>query len=983
MNNQVSTKEFLVLLFGKCTDGCITITTLPDARTEHIPVQQLDKAAEHIAVHGRTSNTYYGTALRCEGLSANVRGSAGQVHTVVCMYADIDIVGPAHKETHLPQTTEEAITFVNTLKVKPSIIVQSGNGIHAIWLLDVPFIIHNEDEREHIRNVSAGFGIYVVEEGRKNGWKLDNVQDVARMLRTPGTLNFKSDPPKACEVLQAEDIRYPLDVFEGFKRTVEDTVFETSSDAARSILIGPAERMCGRCAFIDDCIQNAAALPEPKWHAFLSIVSITENGQEKAHEWSESYPGYSYDQTQSYCERAIQMNRPCSCRYIRDGLGFECPEQGCGVKGPIVFAYRTKEEQVEMLLSKDLTREEALDTHNILLVKYASEHLYAQYIRLKEKYSKLKISSRDLEKLMKLTAADAASKASTASQDFDKALVLDGIDTEGMILPKGWDVDMKGVRHLQVLDGIPYIKAAFSAPVFITRRLTNVDKEEIRLELAFYCDHHWKKLIALRGDLMDKSKIVKYANQGLPVTSETSKEAVQYIEAFETVNRDNLPTHRQIERMGWIDSKEFFPYHMDSIAVYDGANDESHRIISAVVPHGDKEKWLEMAAKLRTMHAARVMLAASFASVLLYPLQQRPFILHLWANSRSGKTAVLKAAISIYGDPNVLLRSYNSTAVGIERTAAIMQNIPLALDELQSLSMKYENLARMTYMLGNGIGKMRGDRTGGTQNQPTWRNTILSTGEQPITSENSMDGESTRVMELYAPPIDDTDFAREVHQTVAEHYGFAGQMFMDYLFREYALEKDTCRLREAYIAFRDEFTSDYEMIFDKCTSIYRDYAALLSFADYVSSKAVFGADDQKAYGGAWELGVNLLEALKKDAKNDAVERAWTAVNEWVVSNKDHFEVKRGDLPSNNYGTEHEPIYGRYAPKDEKLYILPGALSRMLTNNGFSPEKSVKGFKERGYISGKQEQHRVGKGSVKVIIANIKLDYTQYDPPLLE
>ena len=158
---------------------------------------------------------------------------------------------------------------------------------------------------------------------------------------------------------------------------------------------------------------------------------------------------------------------------------------------------------------------------------------------------------------------------------------------------------MKGVRHLQVLDGIPYIKAAFSAPVFITRRLTNVDKEEIRLELAFYCDHHWKKLIALRGDLMDKSKIVKYANQGLPVTSETSKEAVQYIEAFETVNRDNLPTHRQIERMGWIDSREFFPYHMDSIAVYDGANDESHRIISAVVPHGDKEKWLEMAARMQ------------------------------------------------------------------------------------------------------------------------------------------------------------------------------------------------------------------------------------------------------------------------------------------------------------------------------------------------------------------------------------------------
>ena len=348
MDNQVSTKEFLALLFGKCTDGCITITTLPDAKTEHIPVQQLDKAAELIAAHGRFVNTYYGTALRCEGLSATVRGSAGQLHTVVCMYADIDVAGPAHKETHLPQTTEEAIAFVNTLKVKPSIIVQSGNGIHAIWLLDTPFVIHNEEERDHIRNVSAGFGIYVVQEGRKSGWKLDNVQDIARMLRAPETLNFKSDPPKSCEVLQAEDIRYPLDVFEEFKCSVEYAEFETSSDAAKSIPIGPAERMCGRCAFIDKCINNAAALSEPNWHAFLSIVSITENGQEKAHEWSESYPGYSYDQTQSYYERAVQTNKPCSCRYIHDCLGFECPAQGCGVKGPIVFAYRTKEEQVEM-----------------------------------------------------------------------------------------------------------------------------------------------------------------------------------------------------------------------------------------------------------------------------------------------------------------------------------------------------------------------------------------------------------------------------------------------------------------------------------------------------------------------------------------------------------------------------------------------------------------------------------------------------------
>ena len=109
------------------------------------------------------------------------------------------MLGSAHKENALPKT-EEAIDFVNSLKLKPSIIVRSGNGVHAIWLLDELFVIRNENEREQIRELSAGFGMYVIAEGRKKGWKLDNVQDIPRMLRAPGSLNFKSDPPKQCEV---------------------------------------------------------------------------------------------------------------------------------------------------------------------------------------------------------------------------------------------------------------------------------------------------------------------------------------------------------------------------------------------------------------------------------------------------------------------------------------------------------------------------------------------------------------------------------------------------------------------------------------------------------------------------------------------------------------------------------------------------------------------------------------------------------------
>lgn len=98
-----TTRDFLKMLYGKCTEGCITITTLPDSRNEHIPVTELDKAAERIKVLGTSANTYYCVALRQESLPSSVRGGIGQIHTVVCMVADVDVLGSAHKETALPK----------------------------------------------------------------------------------------------------------------------------------------------------------------------------------------------------------------------------------------------------------------------------------------------------------------------------------------------------------------------------------------------------------------------------------------------------------------------------------------------------------------------------------------------------------------------------------------------------------------------------------------------------------------------------------------------------------------------------------------------------------------------------------------------------------------------------------------------------------------------------------------------------------------
>lgn len=76
-----------------------------------------------------------------------------------------------------------AVGFVDNLKIKPSIIVRLGNGIHSYWLLDKPFKINDVEDKDRIASIFRGFGKHINLEAKKRGWKLDNVYDLARILR--------------------------------------------------------------------------------------------------------------------------------------------------------------------------------------------------------------------------------------------------------------------------------------------------------------------------------------------------------------------------------------------------------------------------------------------------------------------------------------------------------------------------------------------------------------------------------------------------------------------------------------------------------------------------------------------------------------------------------------------------------------------------------------------------------------------------------
>lgn len=116
---------------------------------------------------------------------------------------------------------------------------------------------------------------------------------------------------------------------------------------------------------------------------------------------------------------------------------------------------------------------------------------------------------------------------------------------------------------------------------------------------------------------------------------------------------------------------------------------------------------------------------------------------------------MLKFSISIWGNPRVLVSKYFSTIVGMERLAGTLKHLPFALDELQTLNQKRLSVNDVVYTLGNGVGKTRRRVGSGIQHVEEWHNCILSTGEQPMSSDSSMDGVNTRLMELNAMPLPD------------------------------------------------------------------------------------------------------------------------------------------------------------------------------------------------------------------------------------
>lgn len=910
-------------LIGRLPNSTVTVITKPDSEIIHYHPDNEKQIVNFIHQRGKETNVHINMNPRRLNMPASKRGVEDDVSYLCCIYADCDVKGPAHKAVDLPPDKKNVLEFFDNWPLPPTYFIDSGHGIYAIWMFAEPIPLRCDEDRIKAKGTYTGYGKYLISQFKEHSWSLDNTFDIPRMLRAPGSMNHKTEPAVECQVLSFNNHYYTLDDFAEYYEataTIDRLPFEADKRT-----VGSDERIMENCLFMQKMLSDPDGVTEPEWKAQCSNAVLTSDGAEKFHEWSSHYTGYSFDETEHKIECAQKAKKPCTCAYIQEQLGFKCPEGGCGVKAPIVLAQYTKQEQIHNLLEKSpLTAEDVLEDYALNLAAYAKEHCPADYSRIKLKVKKTGVSLRDFERAV----SNEAEKC--AEPQFDiipKEIIIDGIDLHGAVEPNNYQVSLlDGVTSTYYVNGESMTACLCHEPVVIKGRLENIDSGQEKMEVLFHRNNRWKKLIAPRSALLNKNVLIKLSDSGLPVTSDNAEGVVRYLAAYEAANTDVIPFTRSINRIGWI-GKEFYPCAIDSEIIYEG--DDEDNIISAIVERGDYDLWLNTALELRKNTFSRALMDASFASPLLEPLQHRVFAEHIWYSSRSGKTAGLKFALSIWGDPMKLMGNFNSTAVGLERRAGILKHLPLGLDELQVLNEKRLSASTIVYTLGNGFGKTRGAKDGGLQGVPTWRNCIICTGEQPLSNENSMDGVGTRVLELYGAPISDAEFGRTVHQISESNFGFAGKHYIDNIRNEILTNKE--KLRNKYDNIREKLRTG----FAGDPGAHLDNIAVLTLADYYSSVCIFGMDEETSLSDALLFGNTVLINAKSLEKEDVVERAWHFTESWIATNRSRFD------------STISPCYGKIESK--RVYLIASVLRQALEENGFNYTKSIKGFKDRGYI----------------------------------
>lgn len=830
-------------------------------------------------------------------------------------FIDLDVGVGDKKYGTKKEALADLDSFVESVGLPPPVRVDSGNGVHAYWILDRDIPI-------------AEWKIYANKFKNKclEHLKIDPAvtADVSRILRCPETLHLKGEP-KPTKFLDTEFDEWDYDVFTEFlgkeevglqailaaapKGLDDDTKSILKHDNYAKSFRDIAEKSINDqgCAQIKHILMNATTLEEPMWYAGLSIARHCDDWEEAIHLMSEDHPEYSSENTIKKANQTYGKPQGCSAfEKLNPGGCDGCPLKG-RITNPLYFGRSLKEAPTAEITSEDAVRIETNPEEIPVFPPFLKP--YAR-----------------------------------------------GVNGGVYYVPpaKGEEEeDSGGPVCISVNDLFP-----------IKRMFSPVDGECMIMRHSMKHDPVREFLLPMSNvyalDLFRKA----LANNSVAFIPAHTNHLQSYMIKWNAYLQSKMKAEIMRTQMGWTEERDAFVIGLSEITATGetrpaAASPLVRNISKLLKPHGSYEDWKASAKKLDQpgyeLHAFGLL--CGFGSPLMSLTATSGVSVSFYSTeSGTGKTGAMYAGLSVWGDPKELsVVEGNATDNAFVGRLLNLKNIMYGIDE--ATNAESEIIARLSHRISQGKAKIRMQASVNAERDLEMTASLIcvlttnkSLYEKLQELKASPDGEVARIVEFeFHRPLNMT---REIGTSVFDpfrfNYGFAGE---DFIKQYYKLGETSVRriLKRWQDRVREDFGDDPS---------YRFYESLVA--------SCFAGGEI-----AYEAGIidfNLERIYKKvitdlmDLRDNTVrmnpEDYRSILGTFCNDNQSEFLIFDEGKVVNDYAPRR--LIGRIEMDNDLLYVSRDPFKKYLAARGVSIKKFLHVMKDQKLLVD-EKRKRLGAG----------------------
>lgn len=645
-------------------------------------------------------------------------------------------------------------------------LVNSGRGIHAYWALTKDVTREEwEPVAERLRDLCHTHNFFVD----------PAVFEVARILRVPGTLNFKDEPPKPVDVMT---VGKPVD-FDWVKQTLgvkqavakpqwQPTELGRVMQASVQFNFAKIMRRSMKgdgCAQLVHIYKNRATVDYYDWFHALSVAANCNDAQTAVHLLSEGHPGYDPSTVDA---KVATIKGATSCAKFEGKNPDLC--KGCKFKGTI-------------LGPKYLGKEVPEATSNVV------------------------------EDVVQTPEGPKAEVFEIPEYPFPYFRGENG----GI-----WRKPPKDDEEAAPMMIYPY-------DFYVLKRMKDIKQGEVIVFRRHLPQDGVEDFMVPLNEVTSKDTLRKaISTHSIVCGGKTFEPLMDYI--LKSIMA--LAAKRKMEIMrnqfGWADNGSKFIIGDQEISkdgtLYSPPSAITAQLAKHMGPVGSLDEWKKVWALYGRpgMEAHAFAALSAFGAPLLKFLNQTGAAINLISpESGTGKTTIMRMVMSAYGHPTELIAKKSDTLNAKMQWLAIMRNLPFCVDEITN--MDTDEFSDLVYSISQGKGKER-MTAGGNElriNETTWQTISLCTSNSSFYEKlgirkGSPDGEMMRLIEYKVSQTNaiSTEEGKEMFDKVLmENYGHAGPIYISYILKNMEEADEGCatiqsRLdRELGLTQRERFWS--------------------------------------------------------------------------------------------------------------------------------------------------------------------------------